>query len=284
MYRFIPQKKRSRLRVTLGVVFYSTIRYFLWLRYSSLFAKKTSLNEDEIEREFPFVIASHSSLIFKNLSKEDTELQQGKAQNLSIAIKNLNGTLVRNGKIFSYWSLVGNPTLFKGYTKGMMLVNGKPVAKTGGGLCALSNLIYWMTLHTPLDVVERFRHSYDVFPDSNRALPFGSGATCVYNYRDLMIKNSTGSAYFLKVWIKDGRLCGQWRSNVPCPFRYEVYQKDHWITSEIGGKYVRHNTIYRKTFNAQTGQMLSDQLVTENHALMMYEPLIASTNSSEINH
>ena len=46
---------------------------------------------------------------------------------------------------------------------------------TGGGLCQLSNLIYWMTLHTPLTITERYRHSYDVFPDSNRTQPFGSG-------------------------------------------------------------------------------------------------------------
>lgn len=284
MYRFIPQKKRSRLRVTLGVIFYSSLRYFLWLRYSPLFAKKTKMTDEQIDKEFPFVTAEHSSPIFRNLSKEDTELQQGKAHNLSIAVKKLNGAVLKPGSIFSYWRLVGNPTFFKGYAKGMMLVNGKPAAKTGGGLCALSNLIYWMTLHTPLDVVERFRHSYDVFPDTNRTLPFGSGATCVYNYRDLMIKNNSSTSFILKVWIEDGKLCGQWRCNIPCPFRYQVYQKNHWITSEIGGKYVRHNTIYRKTFNAQTGQMLSDQLVTENHALMMYEPLIASSSSSEINH
>lgn len=274
MYRFIPQKKRSRVRVTLGVIFYSTLRYFLWLRFFLLFAKKSKMTDEQIDKEFPFVTAEHSSPIFRNLSKEDTELQQGKAHNLSIAVKKLNGAVLKPGSIFSYWRLVGNPTFVKGYKKGMMLVNGRPAAKTGGGLCAISNLIYWMTLHTPLAVLERFRHSYDVFPDTNRTLPFGSGATCVYNYRDLMIKNNTESVYFLKLWIEDGKLCGQWRSNNPGPFKYEVYQKEHWITAEIGGKYVRHNSIFRKTFDAETGNLISDEKVTENHALMMYEPLL----------
>lgn len=44
-----------------------------------------------------------------------------------------------------------------------------------------------MALHTPLTVTERHRHGYDVFPDAERTIPFGSGATCFYNYGDLMI-------------------------------------------------------------------------------------------------
>lgn len=44
---------------------------------------------------------------------------------------------------------------------------------------------------TPLTVVERYRHSHDVFPDANRTQPSGSGATCAYPHRDLMIRNDT---------------------------------------------------------------------------------------------
>lgn len=276
MYRFIPQKKRSKFRVTLGVIFYSILRYFVWIKYSNFFAKQKSFSENEQEKNFPFIIATHSSPIFRNLSPTDTDLQSGKAHNLSIATKKINCVEIKPEEIFSYWRLIGNPTLFKGYKKGMMLENGKPVAKIGGGLCALSNLLYWMTLHTPLTVAERFRHSYDIFPDSNRSLPFGSGATCVYNYRDLMIKNNTENIYLLKVWIENDRLYGQWRCNKPIETRYEVFQKDHWITCEIGNHYVRHNTIYRKTFIQKNGkeELQNEELITENHALMMYEPLI----------
>ena len=74
-------------------------------------------------------------------------------------------------------------------TGGMVLHNGGFKPGVGGGLCQLSNLIYWMTLHTPLTVVERWRHSYDVFPDAERTQPFGSGATVAYNHIDLQIRN-----------------------------------------------------------------------------------------------
>lgn len=281
MYRFIPQKKRSKLRVTLGVIFYSFLRYFVWIKYSKLFAKQKDYSSQEQEKNFPYIIATHSSPIFRNLSQTDTELQNGKANNLGIASKKVNCVELKPGQIFSYWRLIGNPTFVKGYKKGMMLENGKPVAKTGGGLCALSNLLYWMTLHTPLTVAERFRHSYDIFPDSNRTLPFGSGATCVYNYRDLMIKNNTDSSYLLNIWIEKNRLCGQWRCNKPLEMRYEVFQKEHWITCETGNHYVRHNKIYRKTFVLKDGkeELQNEELVTENHALMMYEPLLEDSKN-----
>ena len=279
VYRFVPQKHRSALRVKLGEAYYCFLRRCAWIRFKKLFAKPNKSNSiQELKEQFPHVAFSHSSPLYRNLSDVDTALQDGKVHNISLAIKNLNGLVLEPGRIFSYWHLIGNPTKRKGYQKGMMLVNGKPVAAVGGGLCALSNLLYWMTLHTPLSVVERFRHSYDVFPDSNRTQPFGSGATCVYNYRDLMIKNETAVDYTLLLWIEDGELHGHWRCKNPVVDSYEVYQKEHWITGEVGGVYVRHNTIWRKHFVQEKSdaekKLLSDEYLTENHALMMYEPLL----------
>ncbi len=287
VYRFVPQKHRSALRVKLGEKFYCFVRHCVWIRYRSLFASlgKNSPGESKIREQFPFVAASHSSPLYRNLSKTDTALQNGKVNNVSVALKKISGLVLSPGKIFSYWKLIGNPTQKKRYQNGMMLVNGKPVAAIGGGLCALSNLLYWLTLHTPLSVIERFRHSYDVFPDSNRTQPFGSGATCVYNYRDLMIRNDTSSDYAILIWIDGGVLHGEWRTKNPVRDFYEVYQKEHWISSEMGGVYVRHNTIWRKHFVQESPEagrrLLSDEYVTENHALMMYEPLLESRADEE---
>ncbi len=280
MYKYIPQKKRSRIRVKFGSVFYSLKRYFYWIKYNSFFVKNNSKkSEEELKQEYPNIIFYHSSNLYRNLSKDDSALQDGKVHNLLIAIKRVNKIILSPGKIFSYWKLIGNPTKLKGYTKGMMLVNGKPTAATGGGLCALSNLLYWMILHTPLTVKERWRHSYDVFPDSNRTLPFGSGATCVYNFRDLMVLNETNDDYLFLIKIENNRLCGEIRAKTPKTEEYEVYQKDHSFTQEGAGIFVRHNSIYRKKYNIVDGKKenepVEDIYITENHALMMYNPLIS---------
>ena len=93
-------------------------------------------------------------------------LQENKIINLKLAAPRIHGILIRPGEVFSYWKLIGNPSRRKGYVDGMILRNGTFAAGTGGGLCQLSNLIFWMTLHTPLTVIERHRHGYDVFPDA----------------------------------------------------------------------------------------------------------------------
>ena len=155
----------------------------------------------------------------------------------------------------------------------MVLFYGGFRPGTGGGLCQLSNLIYWMTLHTPLTVTERHRHSFDVFPDSNRTQPFGSGATCVYNYRDLQIYNGTSQVYQLRVHLIDDYLVGEWRTTEEPMYSYEIYEKDHKITHDPWCGYIRHNVICRKTLNSY-GEVVRDEYITENHALMMYQPFL----------
>lgn len=89
----------------------------------------------------------------------------------------------------------------------------------------VTNLIYWMTLHTPLKVVERHHHGYDIFLDSNRTQPFGSGATCFYPYGDLMIHNDTNREFQLCVWVGKKYLFGEWRSTQPSDKQYEIPKK-----------------------------------------------------------
>lgn len=64
-------------------------------------------------------------------------------------------SVLRPGEVFSYWKLIGKPARRKGYLDGMVLKSGAFHAGCGGGLCQLSNLIFWMTIHTPLTVTER---------------------------------------------------------------------------------------------------------------------------------
>lgn len=135
--------------------------------------------------------------------------------------------------------------------------------------------IYWITLHTPLIVTKRHRHSYDVFPDANRTQPFGSGATCSYNYLDLQICNPTDEPYQLIVNMDSDNLYGEWRTVHKPLYAYEVYERDHKISQEYWGGYARSNSIYRKKCNLD-GELLSDEFITKNDALMMYQPFLES--------
>jgi vancomycin resistance protein VanW len=203
------------------------------------------------------------------------QYQYNKIDNLKLAIKNLNHLIIEPGQILSFWKMVGRPSRLKGYKMGFTLNQGKIQPGIGGGLCQLSNLIYWMTLHTPLTILERYRHSYDVFPDENRTLPFGSGATVSYNYIDLQIQNTTAQNFQLHLEVTDTYLEGEWLSDYAVENKYEIIEEGHRIQHEINGIYSRHNSLCRITRNTQN-QILKKETITENHALMMYSPLLAN--------
>ncbi len=266
-------KSRSALRIWLGTQFYTAKRWLEWQSDKKKYAEELT---DEL---LPYKAYAHKTPMLRKLKDVEMWYQHNKVINLRIAVKKLNGVVLKPGETFSYWKLIGKPTKEKGYVDGMVLFYGTFKPGLGGGLCQLSNLIYWMSLHTPLTVTERYRHSFDVFPDSRRSQPFGSGATCSYNYLDLQLRNDTNQPFQLLVKVKGDFLIGEWRMANPALCTYKVYEKEHIITPAYWGGYLRHNVIHRKVINVQ-GIEVDDQYVTENHAIMMYEPLLESSNKS----
>lgn len=273
MYSELKMKKRSKLRIELGKKYYTFRRYLDWIfgdkKYSAL-KKDNDCNNPWFKHKTP---------LYRKLKDVDMWMQHNKVHNLKIAIKHINGMIIEPGETFSYWKSIGNPTKNKGYKKGMLIHNGTFKSGYGGGLCQLSNLLFWIAVHTPLLVIERHRHSFDVFPDVNRTQPFGSGATCLYNYRDLQILNNTDEKYKIKVKIKGDYLVGEIYTNVDPYFNYEVYEKEHRITYEPWGAYIRHNQIYKKVFDLNNN-LIDDIHVCENNALMMYQPIIEDKKSN----
>lgn len=82
--------------------------------------------------------------------------------------------------------------------------------------------------------------------------------------------------YQLRIRLTENELIGEWRSVSPSYLHYGVYEKDHRISSQPWGGYMRSNVIHRKVWNTEN-ELISDEYVTENHALMMYAPLLEQT-------
>lgn len=259
--------RRSWLRRHAGKFFYRMCRRFQWLLGGRRYACRRKSGQ------LPFLYASHQTPLIRKLANVDMWMQRNKITNLRLAAGRLNEIVILPGETFSFWKAVGKPTMKKGYLPGMVLCDGRLKPGIGGGLCQLSNLIYWMTLHTPLNVMERHRHSYDVFPDAGRTQPFGSGATCSYNFLDLQIRNDTGSAFQLILTLNDDYLTGWWMSSEENNLYYDVYEKEHQIICNAWGGYIRHNAIWRRVYGADGG-VLADEFITENDALMLYHPYL----------
>lgn len=268
-----PPIHRSWLRLRLGKLYYGGRRRLLWMSPRFHWAKQR-----QTER-LPYMLISHATPLYRHLRGEDQELQENKVANLRLAVARLDGIVLYPGETFSYWRLIGKPTRRKGYRDGMVLFLGRIGSDVGGGLCQLSNLIFWMALHSPLTIVERHRHGYDVFPDSNRKQPFGSGATCSYPHIDLMIRNDTGQDIQFRTWLDGEYLYGELRAGVPSALRYEIVERNHLMKSEFWGGYSRHNELYRLTF--EEDNLIGEEFILSNHAIMMYAPFIGEGNDGE---
>ena len=248
-----PPIRRSWLRLRLGKVYYAGKRYLLWC------SPKFRWTKERRTEKLPCLHFFHATPLLRQLRGEDMALQQNKITNLKLAVSKLDGIILRPGETFSYWRLIGKPSRRKGYQEGMVLFLGRIGSDVGGGLC--------------LTVVERYRHSHDVFPDSNRTQPFGSGATCAYPHRDLMIRNDTDQPFQLCLRVGETHLEGEWRAITAPEYRYEIVERDARMDQASWGGYIRHNALYRKVYDL-TGHLVEEQLLFTNDAIMMYSPLL----------
>ena len=271
----LPKPKlRSPLRLALGKMWFIAKRQVEWhlpgKRYATMQAAAL----------LPYLHAEHRTPLLRELRGVDMWLQHNKMASLGVAASCIDGLILRPGEIFSFWRLVGRPSARRGFKIGMVLRNGNVQQGIGGGLCQMTNLIYWMTIHTDLSITERWRHGFDVFPDAGRTQPFGSGATCSYNYIDLQIANTTSHDYQLRLKIDGDYLSGEWRAAVPQPHRFDIVERDHAIRTEWWGGYSRHNKLYRLRRDAVSGGSEGEEFITENHAIMMYQPLLQNPGPS----
>lgn len=268
-------KKRSELRTYLGFLYYGSLRKFFWIKNKSMFAS------EKIAEELPYSYYKHKTPLKRKLKDVDMWMQQNKITNLKLAAEKVNGTVLHPGEVFSYWKLIGKPSKRKGYLPGMILHNGKVQSGIGGGLCQLSNMIFWITVHTPLTVIERHRHGYDVFPDSGRTQPFASGATCAYPHIDLMIRNDTDDDYQLLIDVGEEYLFGEWKVSSKPKYRFEIIERNHEMRQEVWGGYTRHNELYQKVIHLNSNEE-SEHLLLKNSAVMMYSPFLPEhTQSSQ---
>ena len=115
----------------------------------------------------------------------------------------------------------------------------------------------------------------DKWDGSSKTQPSGSGATCAYPHRDLMIRNDTDRPYQLCLRVGETHLEGAWRSTEPPALQFRVIEKDARIDQASWGGYIRHNQLWREVYGL-SGALLEEQYLCTNDAIMMYSPLLSA--------
>ena len=231
----------------------------------------TRFAKQRASEPLPVLVYHHNSLIRRRLGNVNMQLQENKATNLALAVKYIDGLLIRPGETFSVWRLIGRTTKRKGYKEGLTIAKGCPSQGIGGGMCQLSNLIHWMVLHSDLTITEHHHHDgLDLFPDFGRQIPFGTGTSISYNYIDYRVCNRTSNTYQLHLWVDGEYLCGELRAEEPQPHTFHIHAENEFFSREEGVVY-RNGEVYRDTIDRTTGRTLDTQLIRTNHARVMYE-------------
>lgn len=79
--------------------------------------------------------------------------------NIELATKAVNGTLLMPGQSFSFNETVGERTKARGYKEAGVIIGDKVESGLGGGICQVSSTLYSAMLHTNLKADERRNHS-----------------------------------------------------------------------------------------------------------------------------
>ena len=241
------------------------------LRNVKDFLSREKIAKEKSEELLPNVVKSHSSILVRKLEGVDIRLQENKVTNIRLAAEKINGIIIKPGETFSFWKTVGKTTEKEGYVEGLVIKRGgKLGADIGGGLCQMANMIHWLVLNSPLEVTELHHHSDALFPDERRRVPFGTGTSVLNNYVDYRFKNTTDQNVQIAVWIENGELCGELRSEKAYPFRYKLVEENHRFRKE-NGKFYRISKVYRIVIKRENNSEIKKELILDNHSLVMYD-------------
>lgn len=178
-----------------------------------------------IEEVEPKVKAESLRNINAKIAGAETQYRNsdsGRATNIELGAKTINGLLMMPGDVFSFNELVGDTTADKGYKDAGIIVNNQLTKGLGGGICQVSTTLYQAVLKTGLYSVQRTNHSLLV----GYAEP-GQDATISYDYLDYKFKNTFEYPIYIEGYSYNNELYFNIYSNE------SLKNRSYKITSEI---------------------------------------------------
>ncbi len=220
--------------------------------------------------KLPYEVCNAKTLMINENSGHDIVFQKNKVENLKIASQTMNHILIYPGETFSFCYLSKNSKKYGKYKEGLVLVDDKIVAKKGGGLCHLSNLLHYIFLMSPLTVTERHGHKIKSFPDPDKSSIQGIDATISSGWLDLRVKNETNNIYQIDISFDDDYMYGRILSDKEPTIYYEIRNED--------SKYVKQDekiyefvSIVRKEIDIETKTEIQTEKLYDEKVLIEYE-------------
>ena len=223
------------------------------------------------QRLFPYVLYEDSSLLINRNTGADIQYQSNKVHNLRLAAATCSQIVLFPGEVFSLWWLARKADRREKYKDGLCVHNGNLVAVYGGGLCQLSNQLFWLFLHTPLTILERHTHQVKEFPNPDPKDPLGVDATILEGWLDLKARNDTRQPLQIELGFTEDRFWGRIRTQAPPKFRYAV-ENDNLQYYHESGVWKECVDVVRVKLDARTGQPISREILYTNLCTLGYTP------------
>lgn len=115
--------------------------------------------------------------------------------NINLLAKDLDGTIVAPGKVFSFNETIGPRTAEKGYKEAPAIVQGELVPSVGGGVCQVATTLFNAIFFAGYPIASRQNHSFYI-----SHYPPGRDATVAWEGPDLKFKNDTDTYLLIKTW------------------------------------------------------------------------------------
>ena len=159
-------------------------------------------------------------------------VNSNRTNNLDLACKAINGTILNPGEIFSFNDVVGERTAAKGYLPATVFVTGgASESELGGGVCQVASSIYYCSLFLNLEQVHREPHMYVV-----DYVDFGMDATVYWGSIDYQFKNTLDYPIKIQANIDGGTVnitfWGPEELDFTVETDYEILETYPWTTVE----------------------------------------------------
>lgn len=153
------------------------------------------------------------------------EYQLNKVFNLKLAAKKLNNLVIYPDEVFSFWYSLKDAQKKEKYKDGLCIIKGEMAFVSGGGLCQLSNLLFYLFLNGPFEIIERHGHQTREFDDPNASIR-GIDATVAEGYLDLKVKNISNQPIQIKIVFTDSEIIGGLYAREEIKEKYSIINKN----------------------------------------------------------
>ncbi|MCQ2387251.1 MAG: VanW family protein [Clostridia bacterium] len=151
--------------------------------------------------------------------------------NISLALKSLDGAFIEPNAEFSFNDTVGERTVEKGYKNAKIISKGKFVDGIGGGVCQVSTTLYNALILADIKIIEWHSHSLVV-----SYVEPSFDAMVSYGYADLKFINNTHNPLMIKTVFSGDKLTVKLFGE---PMDYRIERKSTVLEQIVGNDIIK---------------------------------------------